>query len=81
MSSFARPAVPPGVQAQEDEWNRDKEACLGRFWQAVEAGKRRDYRQSEAIIASVKEKHGAAASAIAAAEIKKAIQREAKPKR
>jgi hypothetical protein len=75
MSLFARPAVPPEVQAREDRWNRDKEACLARFKSAVEAAKRRDYRQSEAIIASVRERHGEKAAAIAATELKKAIQR------
>ena len=76
MFASERPAVLPEVQAREDGWNQEKEACLARFNAAVAAGKQRDYRLSEAIIASVKDKHGAKASAIAAAEIKKAIQRD-----
>jgi len=81
MSLFDRPVVPPEVQAREDAWNVSKEAALTRFNSAVAAGKRRDYRQSEEIIASVKATHGDKAAAIAATELKKAIQREAKPKK
>jgi hypothetical protein len=81
MSLFGRPAVPPEVQAQEDAWNRDKEACLARFNAAVAAGKRRDYRQSESIIATVRASHGDKAADVCAVELKKAIQREPKTKR
>jgi DNA-binding GntR family transcriptional regulator len=76
-----RPAVPPEVAAREEAWNRSREECLARFNSAVAAGKRRDYRQCEEIIASVKARHGEKASAIAAAELKKAIQRDAKSKK
>jgi hypothetical protein len=60
--------------------NDSKEACLARFNAAVAAGKRRDYSQSQEIISTVRERHGDAAADIAAAELKKAIQRESKPK-
>ena len=81
MSLFDRPAVPPDMQAKEDAWNRDKEACLSRFNSAVAAGKRGDYRQSQSIIATVRERGGQKAADVAAAELKKAIQREPKTKK
>lgn len=81
MGLFDRPTIAPEVAEQEARWNQEREECLARFWKAVEAGKRRDYRQCEEIIASVKARHGEAAGAIAASELKKAIQRDAKPKK
>lgn len=81
MSLFGRATVPPEVQAREDAWNRDKEACLKRFNEAVAARKRGSYGLSQAIIAAVKESHGQKAADVAALEIKKAIQREPKTKR
>jgi hypothetical protein len=81
MSLFERPTVSPEVQAREDAWNRDKEACLARFNSAVAAGKRRDYRQSESIIATVRASRGDKAAEVCAAELKKAIQRDSTKKR
>jgi hypothetical protein len=78
MSLFNRPVVPLEAQAREDHWNADKEACLTRFKGAVAASKGRDHRQSEAIIASVRERHGDKAAEIAASELKKAVRHEVK---
>lgn len=65
----------------EERWTKDRAACLARFEKAVAAGKRRDYRQCEAIIANVRAKHGDAAADIAAKELKAAIKHEPKTKR
>lgn len=81
MGLFDKPVIPPEVAAREEAWAKHREECLARFWQAVEASKRRDHRQSEAIIATVRASHGDKAADIAAAELKKAIQRDAKPKK
>ncbi|MFM0165718.1 hypothetical protein PQR39_35480 [Paraburkholderia sediminicola] len=81
MGLFDRPVIPPEVTAREEKWAAHREECLKRFWQAVEAGKRRDYRHCEAIIATVRAGHGQKAADVAAAELKKAIQREPKTKK
>jgi len=81
MDLFGGPVISPEVAAKEAKWDSHREECLARFNKAVAASKGRDHRLSEAIIESVRAKHGDRAAEIASSELKKAIRHEGKTKK
>jgi len=81
MDLFGKPGTSSEVAAREAKWDSDREECLARFNKAVAASKGRDHRLSEAIIESVRAKHGDRAAEIASSELKKAIRHEGKTKK